>query len=279
MFAKIIQRLVPCFAATVRIFPYRCQRRERDGQHERRYVQLGSVTIYAEISGAGKPLILVHGLGGSTRCWSRNVPALARSCRVHGLDLLGFGRSRGQRFVLREAAGMLVRWMDQLGLAQSSIVGHSMGGLIAAQVAAQFPERVERLVLVDAAALPLERFSLRDAWRLMRGLQHLPLSLLPVLWTDALRAGPVTVFKALRELFSTDIRADLTRIEAPTLILWGEHDATLPVMVGRQLHTYLTQARFVVIMGAGHFPMWDRPAAFNHAVTQFLGQGSSPTAV
>src|SRR5918992_1428287 len=128
---------------------------------ERRYVQVGSSTMYAEISGSGQPLILVHGLGGSTRWWARNVPALARSCRMYVLDLLGFGRSRGQRFVLRDAAGLLVHWMDQLGLARASIVGHSMGGFIAAYIAAQFPERVERLVLVDAAALPLERLDLR----------------------------------------------------------------------------------------------------------------------
>src|SRR5918992_244844 len=91
---------------------------------ERRYVQVGSSTMYAEISGVGQPLILVHGLGGSTRWWARNVPALARSCRVHVIDLPGFGRSRGQRFVLREAAGLLVGMMDQLGPAGAGFVGH-----------------------------------------------------------------------------------------------------------------------------------------------------------
>jgi len=89
---------------------------------------------------------------------------------------VGFDRSRGQRFVLRDAAGLLVRWMDQLGLARASVVGHSMGGFIAAYVAVHFPDRVERLVLVGAAALPLERLSLRHVWRVVRGLPHLPLN-------------------------------------------------------------------------------------------------------
>jgi pimeloyl-ACP methyl ester carboxylesterase len=253
--------------------------REGKAQNERRYVQVGSVTIYAEISGAGIPLILIHGLGGSTRWWSRNVPVLARFCRVHVVDLLGFGRSRGQRFVLREAAELLVRWMDTLGLARANIVGHSMGGFISAHIAAQFPGRVERLVLVDAAVSPPDLSSLRHAWRMVWGLQHLPLMLLPVLCTDALRAGPRTLVLALREILSADIRADLPRIEAPTLIIWGEHDTTLPVAVGRRLHEHLPQATFLVIKGAGHCPMWGRPAVFNQAVTEFLGEGNSPTAV
>jgi pimeloyl-ACP methyl ester carboxylesterase len=255
------------------------QLREGKAQNERRYVQVGLGTIYAEISGVGTPLILIHGLGGSTRWWVRNVPVLARFCRVYVVDLLGFGRSRGQRFVLREAAELLVRWMDILGVARANVVGHSMGGFISAHMAAQFPERVERLVLVDAAALPLDPLSLRDAWRMVWGLQHLPLTLLPVLCMDALRAGPGTLVLALRELLSTDLRADLARIEATTLILWGEHDATLPVAVGRRLHEHLPQATFLVIRGAGHRPMWDRPAAFNQAVTEFLGEGNSPPAV
>jgi len=233
--------------------------------------------MYAEISGGGQPLILVHGLGGSTRWWARNVPALARSCRVHVIDLPGFGRSRGQRFVLRDAAGLLVRMMDQLGLTRTSIIGHSMGGLIVAFIAAQFPERVERLVLVDAAVLPLDRLSRRQVWRMVQRLTRLPLRLLLVLGTDAMRAGPVTVIKALRELRSMDIRLDLARIEAHTLILWGEHDATLPLAVGQQLHGYLPQAAFQIIAGAGHIPMWERPTAFNQAVIQFLERGNSAT--
>jgi pimeloyl-ACP methyl ester carboxylesterase len=273
-----VQYSALCAASAVSSLPYLCQRRE-DGSVQRRDVQVGSATMYAEISGAGQPLILVHGLGGSTRCWARNVPALARSCCVHAIDLPGFGRSRGQRFVLRDAAGLLVGMMDQLGLARTTIIGHSMGGLLAAYVAAQFPQRVERLVLVDAAALPLDHLSLRQAWHLVRRLPHLPLRLLAVLGTDALRAGPVTLIKALRSLRRMDIRLDLARVEARTLILWGEHDATLPLAVGQQLHGYLPQAAFQVIAGAGHFPMWERPTAFNQAVIRFLEHGNAATPI
>jgi pimeloyl-ACP methyl ester carboxylesterase len=96
-----------------------------------------------------------------------------------------------------------------------------------------------------------------------------------VLCMDALQAGPVTLIKALRQLLGTDLHLDLARIEAPTLILWGEHDATLPLAVGRRLHGYLPQAAFMVIAGAGHHPMWERPLAFNQAVVQFLERGNA----
>jgi pimeloyl-ACP methyl ester carboxylesterase len=279
MVIDTVHRIVLCVAAAVPPLRYLHQRRAGEGVVARGYVQVGSGIIYADISGAGQPLILIHGLGGSTRWWARNVPALARSYRVHVLDLLGFGRSRGQRFILSEAAGLLVRWMDQRGLGRARVVGHSMGGFVAASLAAQFPERVERLVLVAAAALPVEPLSLHHAWRIVRRLPHLPLMFLPVLGTDALRAGPVTLIKALRELLSTDLRLDPAGIDAPTLILWGEHEATLPLAVGRQLHRHLPQAAFLVLAGAGHVPMWDCPTAFNEAVMQFLGHGHTPTPV
>jgi pimeloyl-ACP methyl ester carboxylesterase len=254
-------------------------RQESKGTTEQCLVRVGSATIYAEISGAGQPLVLVHGLGGSTRWWARNVLALANSYRVYVVDLAGFGRSRRQRVALRDTAGLLVGWMDQLSLPRVSIVGHSMGGFISADLAARFPNRVDRLVLVDAAVLPLERPSLAQTCRMVWGLRHFPLTLLPVACTDALRAGPFTLISTLRALLAEDICLDLARIEAPTLILWGEHDATLPLSVGQRLHQALPHATFHIISGAGHQPMWTRPDVFNHEVSHFLAAVPPPGVV
>src|SRR3954451_12556185 len=118
-------------------------------QLERRRGKLGPATIASEVAGGGAPVVLVHGLCGSGRWWRRNIGALTPHRRVYVVDLIGFGASRPRHpFALAEAASYLLQWMDQLELARVSLVGHSMGGLIAADLAADAPKRVDRLVLV-----------------------------------------------------------------------------------------------------------------------------------
>jgi pimeloyl-ACP methyl ester carboxylesterase len=246
---------------------------------EQHVLWAGRARIFYEAAGSGQPLVVLHGLSGSTRWWRYNVPCLARRARVHLVDMLGFGGSRGQRFVLREAADTLARWMDRLGLERADLMGHSMGGFVAADLAARFPERVRRLVLVDAAALPFERGYVRHAWGLVRALRYASPNFLPLLAADAARAGAFTVARAAREVLSSDMTGRLAHIQAPTLVVWGEHDVLLPPAIGQRLCGQLAHSRFVAIRGAGHNPMWDRPARFNRAVSAFLfGRHGEPAA-
>jgi pimeloyl-ACP methyl ester carboxylesterase len=238
---------------------------------EPRSVQSAATPIYYEVAGAGPPLVLVHGLSASGRWWARNVPALAKCFRVYAVDLLGFGHSRGGRqFVLREAAERLAEWMDALSITRVNLVGHSMGGLITADLAADFPERVDRLVLVAPAAFSPGPDYGRHLIGLLRWLRYAPLSFLPVLLTDAWRAGPITIARAARELLATDVGPKLARVTAPTLIVWGEHDSVVPPEVGGRLQASLPSAKLEVIPGAAHNPMWDQPEVFNRLVLAFL---------
>lgn len=240
---------------------------------ERRCVEVGNLPVHYQVAGAGKPVVLVHGLAGSARWWEHNVRPLAERFHVHVVDLIHFGAGHKRPpFALAEAAGHLVRWADHLGLGRLNLVGHSMGGLIAAELAADFPGRVNRLVLVDAAALPFHRGDIRTARDLILTLLRLPLGFLPVLFLDAYRAGLPTIWRAGREVMTTDIAAKILHIQAPTLVIWGERDALLPLAIGEQLRQRLQNARLVVLRGAGHNPMWDRPDEFNRVVGDFLGQ-------
>ena len=128
------------------------------------------------------------------------------------VDLLGFGRGRGQPFVLGEASGVLANWMDLLGLRRANLVGHSVGGYISLDLATHHPEQVERLVLVDALALAMGRTYLRHALNLLRALRYMPFNFLPVLAQDTWRAGPATMLRAIRAVLNADNRADLTRL-------------------------------------------------------------------
>jgi pimeloyl-ACP methyl ester carboxylesterase len=242
-----------------------------------RYAQVGDVSVYYEETGTGEPLVLVHGLSGSGRWWAKNVSALAERYRVYVVDLAGFGRSRAARRVALENSGVFLgRWMSSVGIERASIVGHSMGGLIAASLAADDPERVDRLALVNAAALPISRANVVLRFGLARELISLPPAFLPVMLTDGLRAGPVSVMGAARDLLHTDIRSKLNEVTSPTLIVWGARDQLLPLELGVQLSAAVPDARLHAIPNAGHNPMWDQPADFNRVILDFL---SEPAAV
>lgn len=234
--------------------------------------------LFYQVAGDGPPVVLVHGLSGSGRWWRKNVQELARRFRVYVVDLPGFGSSRargpawvrGGQFVLGEAAHVLLHWLDAQRLETFHLIGHSMGGYISADLAAHFPERVERLVLVDAAAVPIRQPLARSALQLASTVSYLPADFLPVLVSDSLKAGPLTLFSAIREILASDITGKLAQIQADLLIVWGEYDTLLPVAMGEELHRRLPSARFEVIRGAGHNPMWDRPEVFNPLVLDFL---------
>jgi pimeloyl-ACP methyl ester carboxylesterase len=209
-------------------------------------------------------VVLAHGLSGSARSWDRNRAALADRFEVHAVDLHAVSRP----FVLAEAADHLVAWMSERDLSRASLVGHSMGAAVALDLAARFPERVERLVLVDAAVrpMPLRR---RLGGAVVSGWRS-PVSLKARTAADALRAGPVTLWRATRQVLEIDLTTRLSAVQAPTLVVWGELDTLVPLENGRDLVASLPDARLSVIPGAGHAPMWERPAAFNELVLDFL---------
>lgn len=227
--------------------------------------------LFHETAGTGPPLVLLHGLSGSGRWWGRNVLALSQHFRVFAVDLAGFGSSRGVgRFRLDDAGARLLAWMDAAGIERTSLVGHSMGGLIAAIVAAETPERVDRLVLVDAALLSFDRGLGKRAFGLARSIRWTSPRFLSLLAGDALRSGAFSLASATHQLLLADQGETLARIAAPTLVIWGEHDTVIPLSVGREIVARIPGARLFVLAGAGHNAMWDRPDAFNREVLTFL---------
>lgn len=219
----------------------------------------------------GPHLVLLHGLAGSGAWWRRNLPALASAFRVTAIDLPGFGSSHpNARLILDEAPAQVAALLDELGIERSHVVGHSMGGLVAGALAADHPERVDRLVLVDAGFLSLD-----PTWRHrisgpLRTLPWTSLTILPTLLRDVARSGPVRMARATAQVLREDWRHKLPEITAPTLVIWGEHDRICNPRIGRQIAAAVPGARLVVIQGAGHNPMWEKPGAFDRAVLDFL---------
>ncbi|HET6408210.1 MAG TPA: alpha/beta hydrolase, partial [Chthoniobacteraceae bacterium] len=179
---------------------------------------------YFEV-GAGQPLVLIHGLSGSVRWWERNLEFLAQTFRVYALDLLEYGEGSARlQFALRKAPQRIAEWMRACGLQRASVIGHSMGGAIAAELAADYPELVQRLILANAAAAFLRSWLPLSPDAFVRNAPHFPQDLIPLLIQDAVRTGPRVLFRATKDLLMSDLRAKLPLIQAPTLVIWGIYD-------------------------------------------------------
>jgi len=240
---------------------------------ERWVATVGDYPVRYKVAGEmGEPVILVHGLSGSTRWWTENVEALAGQYRVYLVDLPGFGSMR--RAPLRQgihaATDWLIRWMETVGARPAHLVGHSMGGQICLRVAAERPDLVNRLALV-APAVWFVRGSLfaRIAPLVGETRQFSP-RFIATLSYDALRAGPVTLLRSARDLLREEVARDLTAIQAPTLLIWGEHDAIVPVSVGYELRRLIPQSRLLILNDANHVPMFHDARRFNAALLHFL---------
>lgn len=237
---------------------------------EWRQTHLPIGTVRYLVAGAGEPLVLLHGLSASVAWWHRNLPALAANYRVYAIDLFSPDPRARSHFALEETADRLAAWMEVHAIRSTKLIGHSMGGYIAARLAAERPELVARLVLVNAAAFFPQEGPKLDPARLIRWLPNFPPLLAPILLRDAIRAGPAALWEASRDLLGSDLREKLELIIAPTLVIWGDCDGLLPVELAHELHHRIPQSQLRIIDGAGHNPMWEAPEVFNEVVLRFL---------
>jgi pimeloyl-ACP methyl ester carboxylesterase len=220
--------------------------------------------------GSGPPVLLVHGLSGSAHWWRRNVKALAKHFTVYVIELKGYGTNRAWKPLrLKAAAQCLSELIASMPGGRAHIVGHSMGGQISIHLAAEHPHCVDRLVLAGASGL-VRSDMLRMALKLPLAARRSPISFMPVLARDALRAGPVNLLLSTIEILRDDTTEALAKIIAPTLLVWGEHDVLVPPAVGTATRELLQGSELVVLKGAGHNVMWDRADQFNRVVLDFL---------
>jgi len=265
-----------------------------------RVANVNGVGVRYVRSGQGPPLVLVHGLAASVYSWSEVLAELAKRHDVVAVDLPGFGGSEMPPDLTFAAyPPTVLGLMDQLGLARASLVGNSMGGAAAAAIAADHPDRVERLVLIDSAGLNLAPKDRPAVLRLVGALPGAVLERLPVrraltrlalpqvffdprLVTEErfeeylaplLRRGAVVSLSSLLSTPHADaaqFQALLRRIRAPTLILWGREDRWIPVAQADRFAAAIPNARLTILAGCGHLPQEERPLETAALVASFL---------
>ena len=207
-------------------------------------------------------VVLVHGLTASTDWWRPTIAALAPQHDVRLVELPGVP--------LRDAARRLLDWFESEGVARASVVGHSMGGTVALLAAVERPAAVDRLVLVAPAGIFVSRRRRSYMLPLARStLARLPTHF-PLMIRDALRIGPLTLWRVASDLLVEDIGANLREVRAPTLVIWGERDHLLPPELGRSFCDEIPNCRLVTLPKCGHVPMLECPAALHQQLLGFL---------
>lgn len=271
-------------------------------QTDGRYTTAEGLRIHYRTSGSGPPLILIHGIFANLFGWRHVFTQLAQEHTVYALDLKGHGLSdkpASGDYSPFGMADLVAHFMDSLGIDSAAVVGQSMGGAIAAALAVRHPTRVQRLVLVDAAGYPLDYHvmplltrvagSAAAAFVLRRIPPHRRLSahflrlcyyepdrtctpdVIDGYFLPLLTPGANDVIAPLaRDFGQTSIANRLREIQAPTLILWGQYDAVVPLHWGYRFQKDIANAKLVVFPKCGHCPHEEEPAKFVAAVSEFL---------
>jgi pimeloyl-ACP methyl ester carboxylesterase len=259
------------------------------------------------MAGSGPALLLIHGIGDSSATWRTVLPDLARDHTVLAPDLLGHGASGKPRgdYSVAGYANAMRDLLTVLEIDQVTVVGHSLGGGVAAQFAYEYPERFERLVLVSTGGVsrtvsPLLRLAAAPGVDL----------LMPILSARPMRAGGRVVGEVMR-FFGAGLGIDLEEIlrvlgalpdaesrqaivrtlravidwhgqvitmldraylvrDVPTLLIWGAKDAIIPVQHGTDAHEAMPGSRLEIFEDAAHFPHHTDPGRFLRVLREFL---------
>ena len=270
-----------------------------------KYTEIDGLRVHYWVQGQGDPIVLIHGLGGWIYSWRGNIGALSQSHQVYALDLPGFGLSdklANWDHSMTHQAQFVNDFMAHFEIERATVIGNSMGGGIALELAAQYPDRVARLVLIDSVAyldievppwaewlsrssagLSLAHFFMPHFETVKRYLQGIYAD--PERVTDEITWGyyfPLTMPGVLeaglamtRTLRFTVEREYLQRVDQPAWLIWGAQDRVVPLSQGERLAYDLQNATLIVLPDAGHVANEEQPDEVNRLILGFLEQTTS----
>ncbi len=264
----------------------------------------GSTRLHAVSAGDGPDVLFLHGYVQSSWCWRHQLHGLSDDFRIHALCAAGFGWSdkpMDASYRVAARAERTLAWMDAVGIERASLVGNSLGGALAVQMAAMAPDRVDKVVLVNPAGpgrYPMLLVSrlMRQQWSLAfmapaigaglwLGLRYAAYSQMPLddeymqhFLAPLAADGAVQAAMAAARYYTRDMQAvgDLARdVTHPTLVLRGRHDRIIPARAVDHYRKAIRGAEARIFDHSGHCPHEEEPAAFNDAMRAFLGSHQS----
>lgn len=255
------------------------------------FTQVNGVKHHYRSSGEGPPVVLVHGLGGTLDIWHGVAELLSLHHHVVALDLRGHGRTGAGRaqFSIKSWSQDVAALMAELELPAATVVGHSMGSLIAQHLAVTTPELVDQLVLVGGISYfePPDKQAYEQRAKIVdeQGLDEIVDDWLVGALSPRTHARLPQVTGLLRHLFlANDPRSyakacralsrapaiEREQIGQPTLLLVGDHDRSTPLRMSEQLHRQIPVSRVQVVPSAAHWMTLEHPDVLAAAILQFL---------
>lgn len=252
-------------------------------------VRNGMFETKLRTDGRGDPLLFLHGAGG-LRGWDTFLAELAKQFTVYAPAHPGYETSTGIDHIddILDLVIYYNDFLDALGLESVHVVGHSMGGMFGAEIAALSPQRTRKLILANAVGLWLDDQPVADFFAMT------PDQLAVALWHDpgsevakTMMAVPqdekaqleafllrsqhlATAGKFLWPIPDKGLKKRIHRIKAPTLILWGQSDGLVPPVYAQELQRHIAGAQVAMMQRCGHMPMYEDPAGFVNTVSTFL---------
>lgn len=250
--------------------------------------------VHYEVYGRGRPVILLHGWLGSWGLWQETMAYLGAFYRTYALDFWGFGESGKKRetYAVSDFVSLVDQFMEQLGIVNAPLVGHSMGGTVSLSVAIQYPQRVSKVVVVGS---PMVGSSLAPLLKLAgnRSIAFMLFNMMSVFRTGMRMYSPyickdprfpemmdrdlsrTTVESFLRSIASlrrTDLTPMLPQIKVPAMGMFGDNDVIVDPMQWQPMQKGIPHAVIERFPMAGHFPMLEEPTAFTQKLKAFLDQ-------
>ncbi len=256
-------------------------------------VDTGRAKIYVQETGLGDPLVLVHGLGMSSKLWFNQIDEFSRHFRTFAVDLRGFGESSKPReagaYSIEELARDIASVIEQLQISPTHFLGTSMGGFVAQSLALSRPELFRSLILCHTSPkMSMPENVLKER---VTALMSMSMSeYADIVVSQACSSSADTSFRKWltemivkndKEVYTQvlteglrdfDMGSELGKINIPTLVITGEHDQVLPSVGGEEIASLINNVELVEIKGVGHLGYAEKPDEFNQAVLSFLGK-------
>src|SRR5499427_3031352 len=289
------KHVLKCFVLLT--FVFAAARAQAPAPEAKQVEIFGQKIYYIEAGAASMPaVILLHGLGGDMSNWAMTIPALGGKYHVYVPDQIGFDKS--DKPIANYRVAMLVEFLDvfckKLGVQKASLVGNSLGGWTSAAFAIAHPEKVDKLVLVDAAGYTPKRWggpemtrevlaglnpSTTEDFKRLIGLVFYNKALfndqvIEMALTNKFKRGDgYTINSFIESIMRGEDFLDgkVKAIKAPTLVIWGKDDGLTPLGIGKAFAEDIHGAQLEVIDNCGHVPQMEKAAEFNSALLKFLG--------